>query len=273
MSTAEYDQENIFAQIIDGKAEAFKVWESKASLAFLDAFPMVEGHTILVPKLKGFATFAEMPAPKASEFLRDLQKVVQAVKEATGASAVNVWSNDGPDAGQTVNHPHFHIVPRKAGDKLPVSYPASAKEKLTKEAAEPLLAKFEESLNPPKPLKKAKWNRISDVKPDSRGMNLKLKVLQAPTEVESKGGKFWEAIAGDDSGTVTLSLRDNQKDVATEGAILAIRNGGVKMVQGHIRVAVDKWGKIEVSDEDMPEEVDQTPEKNISVTEYVLVPH
>lgn len=271
MATA-YDSDNIFAQIIDGKAEAFKVFESKASLAFLDAFPVVPGHTILVPKVKGYTTFLDLPPAKASEFLRDLQKVVAAVKEATDATGINIWQNDGEDAGQSVHHPHFHIVPRSKDDGL-FKYPASAKDRLSEADAKPILEKLEAALNPPKPLKKAAFGKVSDIKPDSRGLNLKVKVLATPTEVESKGGKFWEVLAGDASGTVMLSLRDSQKDLATEGAVLAVRNAGVKMVTGHIRLAVDKWGKIEPADEPLEEEVENSPEKNVSSTEYELVMH
>jgi len=270
--SGEYDPENIFAKIIDGKVPCFKVYETKASLAFLDAFPMVEGHTLLVPKAKGYTSFLDMPPARASEFTRDLQKVAAAVKEATGASAVNIWQNNGEDAGQTVLHPHFHIVPRMKDDKL-FTYPASAKEMMTADAAAPIVKKLEEALNPPTPLKKATFGKVTDIKPDSRGLNLKVKVLAEPTEAESRGGKFYEVLCGDASGTVILSLRDNQKDGIGNDAVVVVRNGSVKMVQGYIRIAVDKWGKVEKVDDPMEEEIDKTPSKNISMTEFELVPH
>mmetsp|Transcript_107805 Transcript_107805/g.304792 ORF Transcript_107805/g.304792 Transcript_107805/m.304792 type:complete len:271 (-) Transcript_107805:208-1020(-) len=270
MST-EYDTENIFAQIIEGKIPAFKVFESKASLAFLDAFPMVPGHTLLVPKTKGHKDLLSMPPAKATEFMRDLQKVAQAVKEATGATGINIWQNSGADAGQSVLHPHFHIVPRHADDGL-VSYPASG-DKLSEEAAAPMLQKITDALNPPEPLKKATFGTVGSVRPDGKGLNLKVKIVEEPTEVDTKGGKFWEVLCGDATGTAVLSLRENQKDVAKKDAVVAIRNAGVKMVQGHVRLAVDKWGKVEASEEGMDEEVDMSTEKNISATEYELVQH
>lgn len=268
---AEYDADNVFAQIIDGKTPCFKVFESKSSLAFLDAFPMVEGHTLYVPKVKGFTDFVSMPPAKASEFMRDLQKVANAVKQATGASGVNIWQNNGADAGQAVFHPHFHIVPRTANDGL-MKYPASATEKLTEEVAAPLLKKIEEKLNPPKPLKKPKFAKVSGVKPESKGLNLCVQVLEDPQEVESKVGTFFEVLCGDASGSVVLSLRDNQKEIATKGKTIDVRNAAVKMVKGHIRIAVDKWGKIDTSDTPV-EDVDKSAEKNVSATEYELVEH
>jgi len=276
----EYDAENIFAKIIDGHVPAFKVFESRSAIAFLDAFPMVEGHTLFVPKAKGFTDFLAMPPAKASEFLRDLQKVAAAVKEATGATAINIMQNNGADAGQTVFHPHFHIIPRTKGDDL-FKPPPSAKEMVKAEAAEPMVAKIMKALNPPKPLKKPSFGTVSSVTPDVKGLNLQVKVLEEPKEVESKGGKFYEVLCGDSSGTIVLSLRDGQKDGVTKDAVFVIRNASAKMVRaasggpggaGHIRLTVDKWGKIELSSDPFDGEVDKDPKKNVSSTEFELVP-
>lgn len=269
--TATYDSDNVFAKIIDGTVPSFKVFESRLTLAVLDAFPMVEGHVIVMPKLKGYASFIDMPPARATDFLADLHKVANAVKAATGATGVNIMQNNGEDAGQSVMHPHFHIIPRHKGDNL-FQYPASSKEQLSAEAAGPLMAKLTAAMNPPKPLNKAKWDKVASVNPDSKGLNLLLKVVAPVTETETKAGKFFEAVCGDSSGTVIVSLRDTQKDLITEGATLALRNAAVKMVAGHIRLAVDKWGKIEASTEEM-EEVNKAADKNMSNTEFELVSH
>jgi len=272
---AEYDPENIFAKILEGKVPSFKVFESKASIAFLDAFPVVEGHTLLVPKLKGSTAFIDMPPAKAADFARDLQKVAKAVKEATGATGVNIMMNNGADAGQEVMHPHFHIIPRTKDDGMSLKLPASAKEMLKPEAAAPVVKKIEAVLNPPAPptpLAKAKFAKVGGINPDSTGLNLKLKVVGDVAEAQAKSGPIFEVLAGDASGTVMLSLRDAQKDLAKKGVTLILRNAAVKMVAGHIRISVDKWGKIEESD-DAVEEVNEAEGKNISGTEYELVSH
>jgi len=269
--TTTYDSDNIFAKIIDGTLPSVKVFESRTTLAILDAFPMVEGHTLVMPKLKGYTTFIDMPPAKVSEFLADLPKIANAVKEATGATGINIIQNNGEDAGQSVFHPHFHIVPRFKDDKL-ITFPPSAKEMLSAEAAKPLVEKITAALNPPKPLKKAKFDKVSSVKPDSKGLNLQLKVVTDATEIESKGQQsFYEALLGDASGTVVVSLRDVQKDLVKEGAVLILRNASVKMVAGRVRLVVDKWGKIEGSTEEI-EDVNTAADKNISNTEYELVP-
>lgn len=265
-----YDAENIFAKILDKKVPCFKVFENRTTLAFLDAFPMAEGHTLVIPKLKGHRDLLSMPPHKAADFLSDVQRIARAVKEATGADGVNMWQNNGEAAGQTVFHPHFHIVPRKAEDGLH-KYPASAKEMMSEEAAAPWKAKIEEALNPKKPLRKAKFGKVSNIRPDSTGLNLKLKVVGEIEEVTAKTASFFEVLCGDPSGTVVLSLREAQKDVAKKGAIIALRNAGTRMVSGHVRLAVDKWGKIEACDEPMEEEVEMEEGNNVSATEYELV--
>lgn len=268
---AEYDPENIFAKILDGKVPCFKVFESKASIAILDAFPVCEGHTLLIPKHKGSTSFVDMPPSKAAEYMRDLQKVAKAVKQATGATAVNIVANNGADAGQEVFHPHFHLIPRHKDDGLSLKFPASAKTMITPDAAAPVVKKMEAALNPPKPLAKAKFQKVSDIKPDSAGLNLLVKVTGETKEVEAKGAvTIAEAMAGDATGTVMLSLRDKQKDFAKVGSTIILRNASVKMVSGHVRIVVDKWGKIEDSEEAV-EEVATADDKNISATEYELV--
>mmetsp|Transcript_17847 Transcript_17847/g.49509 ORF Transcript_17847/g.49509 Transcript_17847/m.49509 type:complete len:280 (-) Transcript_17847:16-855(-) len=266
-----YDGENIFAKILDKKVPCFKIYESRTTLAFLDAYPMVEGHTIVVPKLKGHVDLLSMPPAKAADFLSEVQKVAKAVQKAFDAEGVNIWQNNGAAAGQTVFHPHFHIVPRKAGTLDGFSYPASAKEMLSADAAKPLMAKLEEALWPKAPLRKAKFNKVSSIKPNSKGMNLKLKVLADVEVVEAKFGRFYEVLCGDDTGTVVISLREELKNVVKKDAIIAMRNAAVKMVAGHVRMAVDKWGKVEACDEEMEGEVDMATEKNLSATEYELV--
>lgn len=267
---SEYDADNIFAKILDRKVPCFKVFESRSTLAFLDAFPMVEGHTIVIPKSKGSVDLLSMPAGKAADFLADVQRVARAVKQATGATAVNIWQNNGADAGQTVMHPHFHIVPRKEGDGLH-TYPASAKSKLSDEAAKPVVGAVTAALNPPKKLRKPKYGKVSSITPDSSGLNLKVKVVGDCDKVESKAGTFFEVLCGDSSGCVVLSLRENQKDLAKKDAVLEVRNAAAKMVKGHVRLAVDKWGKISNSDEGMEEAVEMSSGKNVSATEYELV--
>merc|ERR1711920_24452 len=83
-------------------------------------------------------------------------------------------------------------------------------------------------------------------KTESKGLNLYLKVISTEV-VEGSDGKLAEAKCGDDTGAVTLRLRDAQVGLCEAGKSIIVRNAAAKMFKEFIRVEVDKWGKIEVA--------------------------
>ena len=48
-----YDDNNMFAKILRGEMPAFKVFEDERALAFMDAMPQSDGHTLVMPKARG----------------------------------------------------------------------------------------------------------------------------------------------------------------------------------------------------------------------------
>jgi len=145
-ASSPYDNGNIFAKIIDGEIPSFKVFENEHAIAFLDAFPMVKGHTLVVPKLKGYKSLIDMPEKACADFMQCVPQVARAVKDATGADGMNIISNSEPSSGQTVFHPHVHLVPRYTGDEL-LRFPPSAKQMITPDEATPLMNTIQQSLN------------------------------------------------------------------------------------------------------------------------------
>lgn len=130
---------------------------------------------------------------------------------------------------------------------------------------------------PPQPeikMRKPKMQPIGSLTPESKGVTCLVKVLEDVQVVESpvKGIgpplKFFEVVCGDETGQVIVSLTEGQKDGVTKDKVLLVRNGFVKMVKGHIRLVVDKWGKL---DFDTQETVDKVGDNNVSSTEYELV--
>ena len=61
-----------------------------------------------------------------------------------------------------------------------------------------------------------------------------------------------------------------QIDLINEGKTIIVRNAKIDMFKGYMRLAVDKWGKIEKAP-DAPFRVNEKPEDNKSATEYELV--
>ncbi|MCP5433697.1 MAG: HIT family protein [Alphaproteobacteria bacterium] len=109
-----YDKTNIFARILRGELPAFKVYEDEASLAFLDIMPQAKGHTLVVPKA-GAEGLLDIPPDALAGAMLTTQKVAAAVKRAVEAPGFMIAQLNGPAAGQTVFHIHFHIIPRWEG--------------------------------------------------------------------------------------------------------------------------------------------------------------
>lgn len=109
-----YDSDNIFAMILRGDAPAFRVYETREALAFMDLMPQVPGHTLVIPKGAAENLFDLDPAILGST-IQVVQTVAAAVKKAFDAPGIMIAQLNGPAAGQTVFHTHFHIMPRFDG--------------------------------------------------------------------------------------------------------------------------------------------------------------
>lgn len=111
----------IFARILDGEIPCHRVYEDAQVLAFLDIFPLSQGHTLVIPKQR-VAFLHELDEDHAAALGRALPKVARAVLAATGATAYNVLQNNGAGAHQAVFHVHFHIIPKLDGKGLGVGW-------------------------------------------------------------------------------------------------------------------------------------------------------
>ena len=112
-----YDPNNIFARIVRGEIPCHKVYEDADTLAFMDIMPQSAGHTLVVPKAAGEDVFATPPEAVAAA-IRTAQKVARAVNKAFSPPGIMIAQLNGPAAGQSVFHLHFHVIPRYAGKDL-----------------------------------------------------------------------------------------------------------------------------------------------------------
>lgn len=113
-----YDRNNIFAKIIRGEAPCIKVYEDDATLAFMDISPQADGHTLVVPKADAQSIF-DLDADLAARLIQTTQKVARAIKKSINPAGVTLAQLNGPAAGQTVPHVHFHVIPQGGSSKLP----------------------------------------------------------------------------------------------------------------------------------------------------------
>jgi len=112
-----YDQQNVFARILRGELPCERVYEDEQTLAFMDLMPQSEGHTLVITR-EPAETLFDLSPEGAAACIRATQRVAGAVKRAFDLAGVLIVQVNGAVAGQTVPHVHFHIIPRRAGDRL-----------------------------------------------------------------------------------------------------------------------------------------------------------
>jgi len=124
-------------------------------------------------------------------------------------------------------------------------------------------------------LRKPAFVTVDQLKPGTSGHNLIVKVISTDVVVEKQRPdntkiRVAEALVGDNTGCITLTARNNQIEAVQPGNLLCIRNSKIDMFGGFMRLAVDKWGKISIHNEQAPfTSFNQT--NNLSTVEYELV--
>jgi histidine triad (HIT) family protein len=116
-------QDCIFCKIASGQIPSIKIYEDDVIVAFLDIGPISEGHTLVMPR-QHFEKIHNCPAELLGRIWTRLGKIAGAVASAMNSDGYNVLCNNGRAAGQVVDHLHFHIVPRNAGDGVFTQWPS-----------------------------------------------------------------------------------------------------------------------------------------------------
>lgn len=101
----------IFCKIINKEIPSSIVYEDDDVLAFLDISQATRGHTLVVPK-KHYDNFLATPHETMHKVMDVAQRIGQAQMTMLGAKGVNILSNVGEAAGQSVMHFHVHVIPR-----------------------------------------------------------------------------------------------------------------------------------------------------------------
>jgi len=108
----------LFCKIVKGDIPSTKVYEDDKTYAFRDIAPMAPTHVLVVPKahVTGMSGIDEADDATLAACLRAVKKVAELEKLEGGFRTI---SNCGPDACQTVNHLHFHVLGgKKLSEKL-----------------------------------------------------------------------------------------------------------------------------------------------------------
>ena len=107
----------LFSKIIAGEIPAYKIAEDDRFFAFLDIFPLREGHTLVVPKLE-IDKFFEMPDAFLAEMLLFSQPFARAIEDVFDCNRCGLSV-----VGLEVPHAHLHLVPIDSSDDLNFTRP------------------------------------------------------------------------------------------------------------------------------------------------------
>lgn len=105
----------IFCAIVAGKIQAWKVFETDTTLAFLDAHPVGMYHTLIIPKIH-YSDIFTVPQSVLADTMETVRQVSLLYKEKLGLENLHIFNNSGQLAQQSVFHLHFHILPRYQND-------------------------------------------------------------------------------------------------------------------------------------------------------------
>ena len=98
----------IFCQIVAGKSPCYRVYEDESFLGFLDIYPRVRGHSLLIPK-KHYSWVYEVP--EFGKYWEAVLKLTRAMQKVLSPSFVTYVTH-----GLEIEHAHVHILPRTEGE-------------------------------------------------------------------------------------------------------------------------------------------------------------
>src|SRR3989338_2150246 len=107
----------IFCKIARKEIKVEILKESENFIAFPDANPKAEGHTLVIPK-KHFVTLLDIPNNKGDELIKMVKDISSDLLDSKKADGFNILMNNLTPAGQVVFHAHINIIPRKEGDGI-----------------------------------------------------------------------------------------------------------------------------------------------------------
>jgi len=103
----------IFCKIINGEIPIKKIMETDKSLAFLDAFPLTKGHSLVIPKTH-YEKVQNMTPEDNADLFETVRQVTSKIDNIASAELLAI--HNGEESGQEIPHVHVHIIPRRKDD-------------------------------------------------------------------------------------------------------------------------------------------------------------
>nr|AFR36911.1 hypothetical protein [Camellia sinensis] len=125
-------------------------------------------------------------------------------------------------------------------------------------------------------MRKPVFTKVDQLRPGTGGHNLILKVVSSKTVLQKgrpdgpqvRQMRIAECLVGDETGTIVFTARNDQVDLMKPDGTVILRNAKIDMFKGSMRLAVDKWGRVEVTE---PASFTVKDDNNLSLVEYELV--
>jgi histidine triad (HIT) family protein len=108
---------SVFTKIINGEIPSYKIAEDETFFAFLDIFPIVKGHVLVVPKQETDKLF-DLPDATLSQMLVFAQPIAKAIEASFDCRRCGISA-----IGLEVPHAHLHLVPINSADDLNFTRP------------------------------------------------------------------------------------------------------------------------------------------------------
>jgi histidine triad (HIT) family protein len=102
----------IFSKIIAGEIPSYKIAEDENFFAFLDIFPLREGHTLVIPKVE-VDKFFDLDEHYLSQMLVFAKPIAKAIEKAFRCNRCGISA-----VGIEVPHAHLHLIPINSANDL-----------------------------------------------------------------------------------------------------------------------------------------------------------
>jgi histidine triad (HIT) family protein len=135
----------IFCEIIKGKIKARKIYETKHSIAVLDAFPLKEGHTLIISK-NHKTKVEDLSAEENTDVFSTLHFLTSHIEKTFESNSTLIAIHNGKEAGQDIPHVHIHIIPIKKSDQSTAIHSMFTREKISEKKLDEIWIKIVDTI-------------------------------------------------------------------------------------------------------------------------------
>lgn len=108
---------SIFSKIISGDIPSYKIAENEQFYAFLDIFPLVQGHVLVIPKVE-VDKFFDVEDSLLAEWLVFAKPIAKAIEKEFPCNRCGISV-----VGLEVPHAHMHLIPINSSDDMNFNRP------------------------------------------------------------------------------------------------------------------------------------------------------